>query len=119
MAKLIKLQAKIGLDDALAQVMRKCPTERSPAHYASYVLGRAIECGYVALFVDDAKVDPSFFRSTLFFISDQDADGHWHGWIDTHAALVKPLDAYTWSLSRAELRQFLADYDRVSGRLGL
>jgi hypothetical protein len=44
MGKLIKLQAKANLDDALAQLMRECSAERAP-HYASYVLQRAIGCG--------------------------------------------------------------------------
>ena len=71
MGRLLKLDPKMSLHDALTALMRKTSGERSPAA-ACYLLSRAIERGDLRLFCDDAEVKPRFFRWGLFVVAKQD-----------------------------------------------
>lgn len=112
MAHIVKLNQRISLDDALRHIVRKCQDHPSPHHSASYHLGQAIVCGTIRLYVDDTVVDLGFFACTLYCYTEQDEAGGWRTHIDTRAALEKPLDEYSWTVSLIDVRRFVSSEAR-------
>jgi hypothetical protein len=104
MVKIFRFDSKISLTDALYRIVRKSAGERSPFWHARFVLHRAIERGEIALMVDGKLVDPGYFMAYLYVDADETTG---HAGIGTRIALVKRLDEYNWTLSRADVNRFI------------
>jgi hypothetical protein len=117
MAKIVKLNQQISLDDALHRIARKCQDQPSPYHCASYRLSVAILCATIRLYVDGILVNPNFFACTLYCYSEQDEAGGWHAHINTRAALERPIEEYSWTVSLIDVRRFVSNGARVSSDL--
>ena len=106
MKNLRKLNLTVA--EAVQCIASKCQNERSPIAYASAVLNSLLRCGIVTLQVDGKRVDPSWIAVNLTVVSDG---------LRTRCALEKPMDQYVWTISAAEIRNILANFDRTLATL--